>query len=45
MVLEFSGQVDEEKARKACALSIEKYCSVAETLRRAGAEISWSIQI
>jgi putative redox protein len=45
MVLEFSGQVDEEKARKACALSIEKYCSVAETLRRAGAEISWNIQI
>lgn len=45
MFLEFSGQIDKEKARKACALSIEKYCSVAETLRRAGAEISWSIQI
>lgn len=42
---EFGGAVDEEKARKACALSIEKYCSVAETLRRAGATIRWSTQI
>ena len=31
-----------EKANKACQLSIEKYCSVAETLRRAGAEIKWT---
>jgi len=45
MLLEFNGQVDEDKARKACALSIEKYCSVAETLRRAGAVIDWRIQI
>jgi putative redox protein len=42
---QFSGPVDEEKARKACALSVEKYCSVAETLRRAGAEIHWTTQI
>jgi putative redox protein len=45
VVFEFSGEVDEEKARKACALSIEKYCSVAETLRRAGAQITWSTKI
>lgn len=45
VVFEFTGDVDEEKAKKACALSIEKYCSVAETLRRAGAEIKWSAQI
>lgn len=45
VVFEFSGAVDEEKAKKACALSIEKYCSVAETLRRAGAAIHWSTQI
>ena len=42
---EFSPDIDEEKAKKACALSIEKYCSVAETLRRAGAEIHWNVQI
>lgn len=45
ITFQFSGDVDEEKAKKACALSIEKYCSVAETLRRAGAEINWSTQI
>jgi putative redox protein len=45
IIFEFTGKVDEEKARKACALSIEKYCSVAETLRRAGAEIHWNVQI
>lgn len=39
------GQIDPDKAEKAVQLSIEKYCSVAETLRRAGATISyrWSI--
>ena len=45
IIFEFSKEVDEEKAKKACALSIEKYCSVAETLRRAGAEIHWNVQI
>src|SRR4051812_42548868 len=39
------GQVEEDKARKACALSIEKYCSVAETLRRAGAIIQYSVNV
>jgi|SRR4051812_22932135 putative redox protein len=42
---EMTGSVDEEKAMKACTLSIEKYCSVAETLRRAGAEISWNVEV
>lgn len=45
ITFQFSGDINEEKAKKACALSIEKYCSVAETLRRAGAEINWSTQI
>jgi putative redox protein len=39
------GKVEENKARKACALSIEKYCSVAETLRRAGAIIQYSVSV
>jgi putative redox protein len=42
---ELTGSIDEEKANKACALSIEKYCSVAETLRRAGATITWSLTV
>lgn len=40
-----SGKIDKEKALKACKLSMEKYCSVAETLRRAGATILWDLEI
>ncbi|MEP6467875.1 MAG: OsmC family protein [Parafilimonas sp.] len=39
------GEVDEAKAHRAADLSITKYCSVAETLRRAGAEIKWSVKV
>ena len=43
MIFELDGEIDPEKAWRACQLSIEKYCSVAETLRRAGATITWRI--
>ena len=39
------GNIDHDKARRACQLSIEKYCSVAETLRRAGAELNWTVAV
>lgn len=39
------GDVDEAKAQRAVELSINKYCSVAETLRRAGATITWSVKV
>ena len=39
------GNMDGDKAKRACQLSIEKYCSVAETLRRAGAKISWTVAV
>ncbi len=42
---QFTGNVDEAKARKACALSMDKYCSVAATLRAAGCTIEWDITI
>lgn len=45
LVFEFRGDVDKEKAEKACALSMEKYCSVSETLKRAGATINWKVVI
>lgn len=45
MVFELDGEIEPEKARRACQLSIEKYCSVAETLRRAGATITWKIRL
>jgi putative redox protein len=45
LVFEFEGDVDRDKAEKACALSMEKYCSVSETLKRAGATLKWKIVI
>jgi Predicted redox protein, regulator of disulfide bond formation len=43
IVFELSGAIDPEKAKRACELSMDKYCSVAETLRRAGGDIKWSV--
>src|SRR5688572_14047161 len=45
LVFEFEGDVDRDKAEKACALSMEKYCSVSETLKRASATLKWKIVI
>ncbi len=42
---ELRGNIDADKANKAVALSMEKHCSVAETLRRGGTEITWSITV
>ncbi|WP_298302201.1 OsmC family protein [Hydrotalea sp.] len=41
----FKGNVDAEKAKKACALSIDKYCSVAATLKAAGCTIEWDAAV
>jgi len=45
MVFELTGNIDEDKASRACALSVDKYCTVAETLRRAGAKITWEVKV
>ena len=45
ITFQFSGKLDEEKAKKACSLSIDKYCSVAATLRAAGCTIEWDVEI
>jgi putative redox protein len=37
------GDVDKDKAEKAAELSIDKYCSVAATLKKAGAQIKWHV--
>jgi putative redox protein len=42
---EMKGLVDPEKAKRACALSIEKYCSVAATLMGAGCKIDWELKV
>lgn len=45
IVFELEGEIDKDKAERACALSIEKYCSVAETLRNAGCELQWEVRV
>jgi putative redox protein len=40
-----TGALDADKVQRAAALSIEKYCSVAETLRRAGCNITYSVTL
>ena len=42
---DLSGAIEPEKAWRACELSVNKYCSVAETLRRAGAQITWDVEV
>jgi putative redox protein len=39
------GAIDPDKAKKACALSMEKYCSVAATLKEARCHITWEVKV
>jgi putative redox protein len=45
VIFEFSGDIDADKATRACALSIDKYCSVAETLRLSGTKLTWRVKV
>ena len=45
IIFELNGTIEPEKAKRACALSIEKYCSVADTLMGAGCKIDYEIKI
>ena len=45
IIFELKGSIDPEKAKRACQLSLEKYCSVAETLRRAGCQFNWEVRV
>jgi putative redox protein len=45
IIFELKGKIDPEKARRACELSIDKYCSVAATLRAAGCKIDWEVRV
>ncbi len=40
-----SGEIDGAKAHRAVELSMNKYCSVAETLRKAGAALKWKVVV
>lgn len=45
IIFTISGDIDEEKAARACELSMNKYCSVAETLRRSGTSLTWELVV
>jgi len=45
IVFELKGQIDSEKAFRACELAMKKYCSVAETLRLSGSAITWEVKV
>ncbi|MFT3826953.1 MAG: OsmC family protein [Chitinophagaceae bacterium] len=45
IVFKLTGDVDPGKAYRACELSMNKYCSVAETLRRAGGNLKWKVVV
>ena len=45
IVFELTGTIDLDKAQRACDLSMNKYCSVAETLRRGGTHLTWEVRV
>ena len=45
VIFELKGKIDPDKAYKACALSIDKYCSVAATLKEARCKITWEVKV
>lgn len=45
VVFKLEGNIDQDKAEKACALSMDKYCSVAATLTKSGSNIKWKVLI
>jgi putative redox protein len=45
IIFELKGDIDVDKAERACELSINKYWSVAETLRRGGTNLTWEVRV
>ncbi len=45
LVFELTGNVESSKGFRAVKLSVDKYCSVAETVRRAGAQINFKVLV
>jgi putative redox protein len=45
ILFHLKGTIDPDKAKKACELSMEKYCSVAATLRAAGCKLTWEVKV
>ena len=45
VIIDLKGEIDPDKAKKACELSMDKYCSVAATLRGGGTRITWEVKV
>jgi putative redox protein len=45
LIFELKGAIDPDKAKKACELSMDKYCSVASTLKEAHCHITWELRL
>ena len=45
VIFTLKGDIDKEKAYRACELSMNKYCSVAETLKRGGTILTWELVV
>ncbi len=45
VIFTLTGNIDKEKAERACELSMNKYCSVAETLRQGGTNLTWEVVV
>ncbi|SFE93475.1 putative redox protein [Chitinophaga sp. CF118] len=45
LIFHLTGDIDPDKAARAVELSMNKYCSVAETLRQAGGNLTWETRL
>jgi putative redox protein len=45
IIFHLKGDIDPDKAARAVELSMNKYCSVAETLRKAGGNLTWETRL
>jgi putative redox protein len=45
IIFTLTGNIEKEKAERACELSMNKYCSVAETLKKSGTDLTWEVVV
>ena len=45
IIFKLKGNIDKEKAERACQLSMDKYCSVAATLKKSGTTLTWEVVV
>jgi putative redox protein len=45
IIFHLTGNIDPDKAARAVELSMNKYCSVAETLRRGETKLTWEVRL